>query len=158
MTSRIRKTGLVAALALSAVFSLGCGDEGTYAQAAVPGEEDAASQLSALRGRRHHAVTGGSAASGSATTGGGATSSGAGSGGNDPTLADVIAAAQTPDGRAIPQDVGADGQCPDVVRLLGFWSCLNIQTQCSFQADGVTHSCTCLPTSGEGQYPSWSCN
>ena len=69
----------------------------------------------------------------------------------------LIAAAQTPDGRAIPQEAGPDGVCPEVLIRLGFWSCFNLNTQCNYVAQGARHDCTCLMTSGEGQLPSWAC-
>ena len=46
-----------------------------------------------------------------------------------PATADVqavIAAAQNPDGSAIPQGPGPNGECPQVLVLLGFWSCPQI--------------------------------
>jgi hypothetical protein len=70
----------------------------------------------------------------------------------------AIAAAQTPDGQAIPQAAGPNGQCPEVVVLLGFWSCPTIGQTCSFQSSGVTHNCVCVRTDGEGQNPSWVCD
>ena len=69
----------------------------------------------------------------------------------------VAAAARTPDGAAIPQPAGPNGQCPDVLAVFGFWSCPNLNEQCSFGSAGTTTSCTCLPSSGEGQFPSWVC-
>ena len=76
--------------------------------------------------------------------------------GNSPDA--IIATAQTADGRAVPQGSLENGQCPTVVALLGFWSCLTVNDQCTFQSGGVTHRCTCLRVDGEGQYPAWSCN
>src|SRR6516162_3792175 len=49
--------------------------------------------------------------------------------------------AQTPDGRAIPQPAGPNGQCPAVVVLLGFWSCPTINQTCT---SGALH-CVCTP-------------
>lgn len=69
----------------------------------------------------------------------------------------VAAAARTPDGAAIPQPAGPNGQCPDVLVVFGFWSCPTINEQCSFQSGGSTTSCTCSRTDGEGQLPSWVC-
>lgn len=69
----------------------------------------------------------------------------------------IIAAAQTPDGQAIPQ-ASIDGRCPDVVALLGFWSCVTPGDQCTYVASGVTHHCTCQRVDGEGQLPAWTCN
>jgi hypothetical protein len=87
------------------------------------------------------------------------TSSGTTSSGNASTLdpASVAASAQTPDGAAIPQPAGPNGQCPDVVVAFGFWSCPNLNEQCSFTAGGTTTRCTCTRTDGEGQFFSWVC-
>lgn len=73
------------------------------------------------------------------------------------TTEQVIAAAQTPDGRAIPQPSGANGACPEVVVRLGFWSCPTINDSCSFTSGGATTHCTCSRTDGEGQSPTWIC-
>jgi hypothetical protein len=73
------------------------------------------------------------------------------------TTDEVIAAAQTPDGRAIPQPSGANGACPEVVVRIGFWSCLTINDTCSFTSGGATTRCTCSRTEGEGQSPTWIC-
>jgi hypothetical protein len=81
--------------------------------------------------------------------------SGGTGGGRSPEA--IIAAAQTPDGRAIPQP-SINGHCPDVVALLGFWSCTTIGDQCSYVANGATHRCACQRVDGEGQSPAWTCN
>ena len=60
--------------------------------------------------------------------GSGGSTGGSGSG---MTPAQVIAAAQTPDGQAIPQAAGPNGTCPAVVVLLGFWSCPTIGQTCT---------------------------
>jgi len=73
------------------------------------------------------------------------------------TTEQVIAAAQTPDGRAIPQPSGPNGACPEVVVQLGFWSCPTINDTCSFTSGGATTHCTCSRTDGEGQSPTWIC-
>ena len=78
-------------------------------------------------------------------------------GGGGLTTEQVIAAAQTPDGRAIPQPSGANGACPEVVVRLGFWSCPTINDTCSFTSGGATTHCTCSRTDGEGQSPTWIC-
>lgn len=79
-----------------------------------------------------------------------------GSGGSQGSLTteQVIKAAQTPDGAAIPQPSGPNHTCPEVVVRLGFWSCPTIGDTC---ASGG-RSCTCSRTEGEGQFPSWICN
>jgi hypothetical protein len=71
------------------------------------------------------------------------------------TTAQVIAAAQTPDGQAIPQAAGPNGACPEVVVRLGFWSCPTIGQTCT-SANPVRH-CVCSRTDGEGQNPTWIC-
>jgi len=73
-------------------------------------------------------------------------------------VASVIAAAQTPDGMAIPQAAGPGGQCPPVLVALGFWACPILDQTCSFDANGGAHTCVCDRTQGEGQTPSWVCN
>jgi hypothetical protein len=70
----------------------------------------------------------------------------------------LIAAAQTPDGLAIPQPAEANGACPPVVAALGFWACPTLDQTCSFSNDTGTHQCLCDRTEGEGQTPSWVCN
>jgi hypothetical protein len=85
------------------------------------------------------------------STSSGSTSSGA----LDPDA--VAAAARTPDGAAVPQPAGPNGQCPDVLAVFGFWSCPNVNEQCSFTSGGTTTSCTCTRTDGEGQFASWVC-
>ncbi len=70
----------------------------------------------------------------------------------------AIAAAQTSDGQAIPQAASANGACPQVLVLLGFWSCPTLGQTCSYAASGVQHSCACDRTDGEGQTPSWVCD
>jgi hypothetical protein len=82
----------------------------------------------------------------------------AGSGGGTRSIEDIIRAAQTADGRAIPQGPEPGGQCPEVLVALGFWSCVQIGDTCSFSASGTTHHCLCQRTDGEGQLPSWVCD
>lgn len=91
------------------------------------------------------------------TNPGGATGgSSGGSGGSTSglTTEQIIKAAQTPDGAAIPQPSGPNHSCPEVVVRLGFWSCPTIGDTCSSGG----RSCTCQRTDGEGQFPSWICN
>jgi hypothetical protein len=141
-------------LAMSALpLGTGCSSE-DGSEAATPSSE-------ALRWRRHRAdalATGG--ANGSSTASGGATAAGSASSASasSASVDAVIAAAQTPDGRAIPQPAGPGGACPAVVVAIGFWSCVTLWETCSYSAGGVTHSCTCTPVSGEGQYPAWNCD
>jgi hypothetical protein len=86
------------------------------------------------------------------TTGTAGSSGGSGSG---LTTEQVIAAAQTPDGQAIPQAAGPNGACPEVVVRLGFWSCPTIGQTCT-STNPVRH-CVCSRTHGEGQNPTWIC-
>lgn len=94
---------------------------------------------------------------------GGASSTNTGTGGTSSSTAPIntaaaIAAAQTPDGAAIPQSSLPGGRCPDVVVAIGFWSCLTVGDQCTYASGGVTHHCTCNRVDGEGQYPAWVCD
>jgi hypothetical protein len=124
--------------------------EGTSVDNSVSGA-NVATTMDALRGRRRAAApsTGSSSTSATTTTPAAAA----------PTTVDqAIAAAQTPDGRAIPQPAGPNGECPAVVTFLGFWSCPTMGETCAFSStDGVNHSCLCQRTDGEGQNPSWVC-
>lgn len=70
------------------------------------------------------------------------------------TTDQVIKAAQTPDGAAIPQPSCPNHACPEVVVRLGFWSCPTIGDTCSSGG----RNCLCQRTDGEGQFPSWVCN
>ena len=74
------------------------------------------------------------------------------------TTEQVIKAAQTPDGAAIPQPSGPGGTCPQVLVRIGFWSCPTIGDSCAYSNGGGTHHCTCSRTDGEGQFPSWVCD
>jgi hypothetical protein len=87
-----------------------------------------------------------------ASTGTGGSSSGGAS------ADEIIRAAQTPDGQAIPQPAGPNGVCAPVVQLLGFWSCPTIGQTCTYASNGVTHHCACSRTDGEGQNPTWICD
>ncbi|HEY5090825.1 MAG TPA: hypothetical protein VIK30_12690 [Polyangia bacterium] len=100
----------------------------------------------------------GSSAGGSASGAGGAGSAGAASTPAATTdVQAVIAAAQKPDGTAIPQGPGPNGQCPEVLVLLGFWSCPQIGQTCSYTS-GATHHCLCDRLNGEGGLPAWVCD
>lgn len=70
----------------------------------------------------------------------------------------LIAAAQTPDGAAIPQPAGPNGVCPPVVVALGFWSCPQLGQTCSYTSGGTSHACTCDRQDGEGGFPDWICD
>jgi hypothetical protein len=94
----------------------------------------------------------------STSRGGTSGSTGGTSGGTSCTSAlttdQVIKAAQTADGAAIPQPSGPNHSCPEVVVRLGFWSCPTIGDSCA----SCGRSCACQRTDGEGQFPSWVCN
>jgi len=90
--------------------------------------------------------------SGSTTTGSTATPAAT------PDVNAVIAAAQSPDGTAIPQGPGPNGQCPEVLVLLGFWSCPQIGQTCTYQSAGANHNCACDRLNGEGGLPAWVCD
>jgi hypothetical protein len=70
------------------------------------------------------------------------------------TTEQVIKAAQTVDGAAIPQPSGPNHSCPEVVVRLGFWSCPTIGDSCA----SCGRNCQCVRTDGEGQSPSWVCH
>ena len=145
--------GLVGGIAgVLALASVGCGDmEGN--DPGTLGADDGTQVSELWRARRRPPApqpppptnTGGS--SGGATAGSGGSSSGL-------TTEQVIKAAQTADGAAIPQPSGPNHTCPEVVVRLGFWSCPTIGDTCSSGG----RSCLCQRTDGEGQFPSWVCN
>src|SRR5205085_177332 len=125
---------------------VGCGDATSAETSASSGDTPGQTAESALRRRRPPAPQPG--------TGG----SSGGSSGSTLTTEQVIKAAQTPDGAAIPQPSGPGGTCPEVVVRIGFWSCPTIGDSCSYSNSSGTHQCTCQRTDGEGQFPSWLCN
>jgi hypothetical protein len=98
------------------------------------------------------AAAGGAPSTGTTSTGATATPAAT------PDVNAVIAAAQTPDGTAIPQGPGPNGQCPEVLVLLGFWSCPTIGQTCSYQSAGANHNCACDRLNGEGGLPAWVCD
>ena len=135
--------GVVGALMIAGV---GCGS-GDSTDPGTVGSDDTQTQANeALRRRRSAPPPSPNPGTGG-TSGGGSSSSGL-------TTEQVIAAAQTADGRAIPQPSGPNHTCPEVVVRLGFWSCPTIGDTCSSGG----RSCTCSRTDGEGQLPSWICN
>jgi hypothetical protein len=133
--------GVAGALLLAGV---GCGSGDSTDPGTIGSDDTQTHADEALRRRRPAPPpsTGSGGTSGSGTSAGGLTTE------------QVIAAAQTPDGRAIPQPAGPNHTCPEVVVRLGFWSCVTIGDTC---ASGG-RSCTCSRTDGEGQLPSWICN
>ena len=148
----------VALLGALTFVSGGCGgvDDGNGGTVVSNGTETAAATGALTRAHRRHAprTTGTTTTTGSTTTGTSPTTGGSPSGGAATSAQDVIAAAQTPDGAAIPQGPGPNGECPPVVVLLGFWSCPHVGDTCS---GGAARSCACVATSGEGQLASWTC-
>ncbi len=142
---------VIAALGAASTLAISCGGQEPSGGGSVT--DDPASVASSLRSngrRRPPAVqtggTGGAPATAPADT---------------PPATDVtaaIAAAQTPDGQAIPQGAGPGGTCPQVLVMLGFWSCPTLGQTCSYSASGFPHNCACDRTDGEGQTPSWVCD
>jgi hypothetical protein len=117
---------------------------------------DESSELTfAFHGRPGHPHVSGTGAAGAA---GAASPGGAPSAPPAPNdVQAVISAAQNPDGTAIPQGPGPNGECPDVLVLLGFWSCPQIGQTCSYTS-GATHHCQCDRINGEGGLPAWVCD
>lgn len=140
-----------AALSTASSLVIGCGGQTENGGGSVT--DDPAPVASSLRSSGRHRPTvvqpggtGGAPATAPADT---------------PPATDVtaaIAAAQTSDGQAIPQGAGPGGACPQVLVMLGFWSCPTLGQTCSYAASGVAHSCACDRTDGEGQTPSWVCD
>jgi hypothetical protein len=181
--SRTLSASAVSAAILGVVFiSGGCSSSYDDGNGSTETQDASALSFSRTRGGHFHSGAGGAAATGGVVnpgTGGagsagdfvdagagGAPASGATASGTTPTATPaastdvnaVIAAAQTPDGTAIPQGPGPNGQCPQVLVLLGFWSCPQIGQTCSYQASGVSHSCACDRLNGEGGLPAWVCD
>ncbi|HKP61742.1 MAG TPA: hypothetical protein VJV78_33660 [Polyangiales bacterium] len=152
---------LASALAASVlVFTYaGCVGPGTDASSAIGtpiAEGTAAADQEGLRLRfRRRPPPPPMAGMGSGAAGGPSSSSCAAPTGN---IDAIIKAAQTPDGRAIPQASLPGGCCPKVVAALGFWSCATLGDACHYSASGATHHCTCNRVDGEGQLPAWVCD
>jgi hypothetical protein len=110
--------------------------------------------------RSHSEADAGTAATNAADSGAGSASTtpAATSTGAAPDVQAVVAAAQSPDGTAIPQGPGPNGECPEVLVLLGFWSCPQIGQTCNYAAAGATHHCLCDRLNGEGGLPAWVCD
>ena len=137
---------MVAAMGLGLFACVGDGDDAGDGTA-VAGDPQSGGELRFSRRPRRPPAPPSTGAAGSSGGGGGTRS-----------IEDIIRAAQTADGRAIPQGPGPSGQCPEVLVALGFWSCVQIGDTCSFSASGITHHCLCQRTDGEGQLPSWVCD
>jgi hypothetical protein len=148
----MRLIGIVASLAVVVSSLSACEglDDGSD-------QQTSSSLLFRFRPPPGHGGAGGSPSHGGAGGHGGAAAATGGSGGAVDINA-VIKAAQTPDGQAIPQPPGPNGECPEVLVLLGFWSCPTIGQTCTYTASGVHHACACDRTDGEGQSPSWVCD
>ena len=152
------------ASALAASFLLfthpGCAGSGTDASGASATPTSAGTvamdeETLLLRFHRRPPPPMGTAGMSSGTAGAGSGSSCAAPTGN---IDAIIRAAQTPDGRAIPQASLPGGCCPEVVAALGFWSCPTLGDACTYSASGATHRCTCNRVDGEGQLPAWVCD
>lgn len=176
--SRTITASAVSAAILSVVFISGsCGSSYDDGNANTETQDASALSFSRTRGGHLHSGAGGAAASGGAVNPG---TGGAGSTGDfvdagaagapasgptatatpaaSPDVNAVITVAQTPDGTAIPQGPGPNGACPEVLVLLGLWSCPQIGQTCNYQASGVSHNCACDRLNGEGGLPAWVCD
>ena len=150
-----------AVLGMALLAAVGCGSSA--------GADDSADPTLAFRGRPGHphlfgTGTGGAPGAGSATGSGPSRTGSAGSAGvassTPPATTDVqavIAAAQNPDGTAFPQGPGPNGECPEVLVLLGFWSCPQLGQTCSYTS-AAPHHCQCDRIDGEGGLPAWVCD
>ncbi len=153
-----------AVLGMALLAAAGCGGS---AEGGL-GADESSDPTFAFRGHPGHphvfgTGTGGFSGAGSARGSGGSSTGAAGSPGAStapPSPTDVqavIAAAQNPDGTAIPQGPGPNGECPEVLVLLGFWSCPQVGQACSYTSD-ATHHCQCDRLDGEGGLPAWVCD
>jgi hypothetical protein len=153
-----------AVLGMALLAAAGCG---SGASGGV-GADESSDPTFAFRGRPGHPHVFGNGAAGStgaaSAPGGAASSAGAagfaGASSAPPATTDVqavIAAAQNPDGTAIPQGPGPNGECPEVLVLLGFWSCPEIGQTCSYSS-AASHHCQCDRIDGEGGLPAWVCD
>ena len=147
-----------AVLGMALLAAVGCG---SGANGGV-GADEGSDPTFGFRGRPGHPQVFGTGTGG--VTGSGASSVGsAGSAGASSTSSGttdvqaVIAAAQNPDGTAIPQGAGPNGECPEVLVLLGFWSCPQVGQTCSYTST-ATHRCQCDRIDGEGGLPAWVCD
>jgi hypothetical protein len=157
--SNLRYANAIVFVALS-IAAAGCGrfddgnpnpgDDGTYSSTTTSATE-------ALRRGNHRQNVPAATTTTTTTTAATTTTTTATTSAAAVTVDQAIAAAQTPDGRAIPQGPGPNGECPQVLVMLGFWSCPNLGDACSYSAGGASHTCACQRTDGEGQTPSWVC-
>jgi hypothetical protein len=155
-TSSVNWTAfLLAGLSLAAV-SCGGMIEGD-ARGSDPSTAPSVSETTDALGA-HHRAPAATTSTTATTTVAAATAAAPAAAASSVTADEAIAAAQTADGRAIPQGSGPDGTCPAVLTILGFWSCPTIGDACSYASgDGIRHACSCNRTDGEGQAPSWVC-
>jgi hypothetical protein len=153
-----------AVLGMALLAAAGCGSSTNGGV----GADESSDPTFAFRGRPGHPHVFGPGSGGfsgtASSAGGGAPGTGgsgaAGVSSTPPAATDVqavIAAAQNPDGTAIPQGPGPNGECPEVLVLLGFWSCPQIGQTCSYTL-GATHRCQCDRLDGEGGLPAWVCD
>jgi hypothetical protein len=153
-----------AVLGMALLAAAGCGSSSDGGV----GADESSDPTFAFHGRPGHPHvlgmgSGGATGAGTATSRGGTSAGSAGSTGASRTpsattdVQAVIAAAQNPDGTAIPQGPGPNGECPQVLVLLGFWSCPQIGQTCSYSS-GATHHCQCDRLDGEGGFPAWVCD
>jgi hypothetical protein len=166
MTNSTRLISVAAVAATLTGVLLGCDGTGAAGGSTSSADTDTANN-DALRGARRRAGSATpapptSSAAGSAATpvdgaAAAATPAPAATAATAATVDQIIAAAQTPDGTAIPQAAGPDGQCPPVVVAVGFWACPTLDQTCSYQAAGAPRNCVCTRTQGEGQSPTWVC-
>ncbi len=147
-----------AVMGMALLAAVGCGSSTNGGVGAYEGSDP----TFAFRGRPGHPQvfgtgTGGVTGSGASSTGsaGFAGASRTSSGTTD--VQAVIAAAQNPDGTAIPQGAGPNGECPEVLVVLGFWSCPQIAQTCSYTSTAA-HHCQCDRIDGEGGLPAWVCD
>jgi len=152
-----KRTVVLGALSAVVGLSIGCGGTNGSGGGSVTATEDpVASSLQASHRHRRSMIEqldAGAPAPAAATA-----PPPAGGNANAANVNAAIAAAQTADGQAIPQGAGPNGDCPQVLVLLGFWSCPTLAETCSYTAGGAAHNCACDRTDGEGQTPSWVCD
>jgi hypothetical protein len=152
MMKTLERTLVFGALSAVVAVAIGCGGSNVGGGGSVTGTDDPVA--SSLQTSRHHRRSIVEQLDAGAPTAPAATDPPPAAG----NVNAAIAAAQTADGQAIPQGAGPNGACPQVLVLLGFWSCPTLGESCSYTAGGVAHSCACDRTDGEGQTPSWVCD
>jgi hypothetical protein len=157
MMKTLKRTVVVGALSAAIGLSIGCGGTNGGSGGSVTTTDDTVAS-SLQTSRRHRPSTIERLDAGAPAAPAAADPTPAGGNANAADVNAAIAAAQTADGQAIPQGAGPNGACPQVLVLLGFWSCPRLAETCSYTTGGVAHSCACDRTDGEGQTPSWVCD